>query len=199
MRDENEHHQSTHSVDIAPSEDEVAWVNQQGYGENGSASSESDDYMVMSIRKKNVNDVKIPGSRVQVEASERKMWLWVDSGSTVTIISMTDQKTTLGKTNFRLQPSQEEYLDYKNNRIHILGKVAVTMALNGWAAPAQVSVIAGNHQLILGRDLMGTLGLELVQRGKEIGITGKGAIRRQKDTMSYKRIFLSCTQTYLSE
>ena len=154
---------------------------------------------VMSIRKKNVNDVKIPGSRVQVEASERKMWLWVDSGSTVTIISMTDLKTTLDKTNFRLQPSQEEYLDYKNNRIHILGKVAVTISLNGWAAPAQVSVIAGNHQLILGRDLMGTLGLELVQRGKEMGITGKGAIRRQKDTMSYKRISVSCTQTYLSE
>ena len=31
--------------------------------------------------------------------------------------------------------------------------------------PAQVSVIAGIHQSILARDLMGTLGLELVQRG----------------------------------
>ena len=91
------------------------------------------------------------------------MWLWVDSGSPVTIFSMTDLKTALGKSKFDLQLVPEESLDYKNNRIHILGKVAVTMALNGWAAPAQVSVIAGNHQSILGRDLMGTLGLELVE------------------------------------
>ena len=46
---------------------EVAWVNQQGYGENGSASSESDDYMVMSIKRKNWMEVKIPGARDQVE------------------------------------------------------------------------------------------------------------------------------------
>ena len=84
------------------------------------------------------------------------------SGSQVTIFSMTDLKTTLDKTNIQLQPSQDEFLDYNNNRIHILGKVAVKMALNGWAAPAQVSVISGNHQSIFGLDLMGTLGLELV-------------------------------------
>ena len=175
VKDENEHYQSTHSVDIAPSEDQVAWVNQQGYGENGSASSESDDYMVMSIKMKNVLEVKIPGARVQVEVSGRKMWRWKDSGSPVTIFSMTDLNATFGKSNFRLQPSQEEYLDYNINRVHILGKVAVTIALNGWAASAQVSVIAGNHQSILGRDLMGILGLELVQRGKVIGITREGS------------------------
>ena len=149
-RDENEHHQSTHSVDIAPSEDQVARVNQQGNRENGSASSASDDYMVMSIKKKNVMEVKIPGARDQVEVSGRKMWLWVDSGSPVTNFSMTDLKATLDKTNFQPQPSQEEYLDYNNNRIHILGKVAVTMPLNGWAAPAQVPVSAGNTSQSLG-------------------------------------------------
>ena len=70
------------------------------------------------------------------------MWLWVDSGSPVTILSITDLKAAIGKTNLQLQTSQEEILDYKKNRIHLLGKVAVTMALNGWAAPAQVSVIS---------------------------------------------------------
>ena len=80
---------------------------------------------------------------------------------------MTDLKATLGKTNIQLQPSQDEFLDYNNNRIHILGKIAVIVA------PAQVSVISGNDQLILGRDLVGTLGLELVQRKKVMGITGE--------------------------
>ena len=174
MRDQNEHHQSMHSVDNA-SEDQVAWLNQQGSGENEPMTSVSDDYMVMSIKEKNAMEKKIPGARVQVEVSGKKMWLWVDSASRVTIFSMMDLKATLGKTNIQLQPSQEEFLDYNNNRIHILGKVAVTMALNGWAAPAQVSVISGNHQSILGRDLMGTLGLELVQGKKLMGITGEGS------------------------
>ena len=63
----------------------MAWVNQQRCGENGSVSSGSDDYMVMSIKKKNVTKLKIPIARVQVEVSGKKMWLWVDSGSRVRI------------------------------------------------------------------------------------------------------------------
>ena len=132
--DENEHHQSVHSVDIQPA-DRVARVNQQRSGENESMTSGSDYYMVMSIKKKNVMELKIPGARNQVE----------DSGSPVTIFSMTDMKATLGKTNTQLQPPQDEILDYNNNRIHILGKLAMTMALNGWAGPAQVLVKSGNH------------------------------------------------------
>ena len=72
------------------------------------------------------------------------------------------------------------------------------MALNGWAAPAQVSVIAGNHQSILGRDLKGTLGLELVQRGKVMEITGKEAVRTQRVTTSSKRDSVSCTQIFFT-
>ena len=138
--------------------------------------------MVMSIKKKkNETELKIPGARVQVEVSGKKMRLWTDSGSPVTIFSITDLKTTLGKANIQLQPLKDEFLDYNNNRINILGKVAVMMSLNGWAAPAQVSVISGNHQSILGRDLMGTLGLELVQRKKVMGITGEGSSQEEEE------------------
>ena len=94
---------------------------------------------------------------------------------------MTDLKTTLGKANIQLKPSKDEFLDYNNNRINILGKVAVTMSLNGWADPAQVSVISENHQSILGRDLIGTLGLELVQKKKVMGITGKGSCQDEEE------------------
>ena len=72
-------------------------------------------------------------------------------------------------------------MDYNNNRINILGKVAVMTSLNGWAAPAQVSVISGNHLSILGRDLMGTLGLKLVQRKKVTGITGEGSSQEEEE------------------
>ena len=138
--------------------------------------------MVMSNKKKrNVTELKIPGARVQVEVSGKKMWFWIDSGFPVTIFSMTDLKTTLGKANIQLKPSKDEFLDYNNNRINILGKVAVTMSLNGWADPAQVSVISGNHQSILGRDLIGTLGLELVKKKKVMGITGKGSCQDEEE------------------
>ena len=81
VRDENEHHRSTHSVDNTQ-EVQVAWVNQQHEcGEEISTSSESDDYMVMSIKKKNAIELKIPGARIQVEVSLKKMWLWFGSGS----------------------------------------------------------------------------------------------------------------------
>ena len=55
------------------------------------------------------------------------------------------------------------------------------MSINGWAAPAQVSVISGNHQSILGHDLMVTLGLELVQRKKVMGITGEGISQEEEE------------------
>ena len=183
VREENEHHQSTQNVNEL-NEDPVSWVSQQGCGEKESMTSGSDDYMVMSIkRKKNETELKIPGARVQEEVSGKKMLLWIDSGSPVTIFSINDLKTTLGKANIQLQPSKEEFLDYNNNRINILGKVTVMMSLNGWAAPAQVSVISGNHQSILGRDLMGTLGRDLMgtQRKKVMGITGEGISQEEEE------------------
>ena len=46
-------------------EDPVAWVNQQVRGDNDSVTSGSDNYMVISIKKKrNVTELKIPGARV---------------------------------------------------------------------------------------------------------------------------------------
>ena len=52
VHDDNEHHQSTHSVDSSYMQEElVGWVNQQQEGaEEISIFSRSDDYMVMSIK-----------------------------------------------------------------------------------------------------------------------------------------------------
>ena len=86
---------------------------------------------------------------------------------------MTDPKATLGKANLHLQSIREEFLDYNINRKHEMRKIAVTISLKGWVTQANVSVIAGNHQSIFGRDLIDTLGLELVQRGRAMGITGE--------------------------
>ena len=65
------------------------------------------------------------------------------------------------------------------------------MSRNGWVTPVQVSVIAGKHKSILGRDLMGTLGLELVQRVLVMGI----GITVEDNSDSAER--LDEVQTYL--
>ena len=81
-----------------------------GMFEEISTPSESDDYMVMSI-KKNAAKLKIPSARVQVEMPGKKMLLCVDSGFPFTIFSMTDLKAALGKTNLHLQPIRELFPD----------------------------------------------------------------------------------------
>ena len=53
--------------------------------------------MVMSIKKKIAMEMKVPSARVQFGVLGKKMWLWVDSGSPMTIFSMTDLKSALGK------------------------------------------------------------------------------------------------------
>ena len=49
----------------------------------------------------------------------------------------------------------------------------MTIALNGWVTQAKVSKIVRNHQSILERNLLSTLGLELVQKGRGMGFTGE--------------------------
>ena len=74
-------------------EEQVGWVNQQEEGsEEIFTSSGSDEYMIMSIMKKNSDELKTPSARIQAKVSGKKMWLWVYSGCPVTIFSMTDLK-----------------------------------------------------------------------------------------------------------
>ena len=72
VREENEHHQSTQNVNDL-NEDPVSWVNQQGCGENESMTSGSDNYMVMSIkRKKNETELKIPRPAFKLRCQGRR-------------------------------------------------------------------------------------------------------------------------------
>ena len=58
---------------------------------------------------KNSVELKNLSARIQAEVSEKKMRHWVDSGSPVTILCMTDLKATLGKANLHLQPIRQEF------------------------------------------------------------------------------------------
>ena len=89
IRDENEHHRSTHGIGSSRmNEEQVGRFNQHRKG--GEEISSSDEYMVMSIMEKNRTELKIPNARLQAEVSGTKMWFWMDSGSPVTIINFSD-------------------------------------------------------------------------------------------------------------
>ena len=111
--------------------------------------SGSDDDMVMSIkRKKNETELKIPGARVQVKVSGKKMWLWIDSGSPVTIFSINDLKTTLGKatvkggiSGLQQQPNKHTREGNSDDVTKWLGSTSAGVSnirkssINPWARP----------------------------------------------------------------
>ena len=130
----------------------VGWVNQEAE-EEYDMSKRLSEYMVMATkRKQNVTEVEIPNAGVLANVCGKSMWLWVDSGSFVFIFSLPELKPAMGKAKFHLIPRMDEFkfLNYNNNRIHILGKAEVKIELNGSATQQKILVIAGNHESILG-------------------------------------------------
>ena len=86
----------------------------------------------------------------------------------------------MGKANIYLFPGRNDFLDYNSNQIHILGPAEKTIELNGWATQLKVSVIAGNHQSIMRRDLKRSLDLELVQRDRVMTVTEGNTIAEEE-------------------
>ena len=64
-------------------------------------------------------------------------------------------------------PEDDEFRDYGNNPLRLLGTMNVSLETNGWVTEAKIKVIGGNRPSIIGRDLMPILGLQIVQRTPE--------------------------------
>ena len=106
------------------------------------------------------------------------MNIWIDSASPISILILDDLKKTVGRAGINLKQDDikdEEFRDYSNNRIKKLGKMELEIASNGWKTKAGVQVFGGTRPSIVGRDLMGKLGLQLMQadpRGAVMNIQG---------------------------
>ena len=106
------------------------------------------------------------------------MNIWIHSGLPISILTLDDLKKTVGRTGINLKQNDmedDEFRGYSNNRIKMLGRLEVELASNGWKTIAEVRVIAGTRPSIVGRDLMGKLGLKLMQadpRGAVMDIQG---------------------------
>ena len=64
-------------------------------------------------------------------------------------------------------PEDDEFRDYGNNPLRLLGTMDVSLETNGWVTSANIRVIGGSRPSIIERDLMPNLGLQIVQKAPE--------------------------------
>ena len=129
--------------------------------------------MVMAVRAKNQTELRVAEAKLPITINGRKTSVWIDSGSPISIFTNHELRRTLGAAGIRLlevDPQDQEFRDYGNNPINLLGTMKVELASNGWSTSAVIKVIGGARPSIIGRDLMFHLGLKPVQRkpGQEV-------------------------------
>ena len=89
------------------------------------------------------------------------MNIWIDSRLPISLLTLDDLKKTERRAGINLK--QDDIEDAGNNRIKMLGRMELELASNGWKTKAEVRVIGGTRPSIVGRNLMGKLGLQLMQ------------------------------------
>ena len=76
------------------------------------------------------------------------MNIWIDSGSPISILTLDDSKKTVGRAGINLKQDDtkdDEFRDYSNNRIKMLGRMELDLASNGWKTKAEVRFIGGTR------------------------------------------------------
>ena len=134
--------------------------------------------MVMAIRRTRETLLKVAGSKLKISSKGHTVNIWIDSGSPISILTVDDLKKTLGRTgiNLKLKNTEDDIFPVcSNNQYILLGKMDVEFASNSWKTTAEIRVIGGNRPSIVGRDLMGKLGLQVMQtnpRGRVLNLQG---------------------------
>ena len=95
----------------------------------------------------------------------------IDSGSVVSLITKTLAKRTLRTTPFAKWISTKQNRDLKtfsNETIKVLGQLSKMVIYNNWTCKkAHLTVVEDGHKIIIGRDLLTSLGLAIVQQQPE--------------------------------
>ena len=133
-------------------------------------SDSSGDYVVMAIKSRREIWLKVAGAQLPVKINGRQTNVWIDSGSPTSIFVVGELKRTLGTAGVNVKapaPEDDEFTDYGNNPLRLLGTMNVSLETNWWVTNANIKVIGGNRPSIIGRDLMPNLGLHIVLRAPE--------------------------------
>ena len=151
----------------------VGWVTDSNAVTHGWLSNSSTDYVVMSARRKQEEELKVAGAKLALRINGHATQAWIDSGSPISIFTLKELKCTIGIFNVRLQQldsRDDQFRDYGNNPLKPKGKMVVTLQSNGWTTKSTINVIGGCRPSISGQDLIPELGLMLVQAPAEHGV-----------------------------
>ena len=113
--------------------------------------------MIMAKRRKSETLLKTVGPKIKISTNGHPMNNWIDSRSPISKLTIDNIKKPLRRTGIGLKQKNtedDEFGDYRNNRINLLGKVDAELASNGWKTRAEVRVIGGNIPSIVGCDLL---------------------------------------------
>ena len=133
-------------------------------------SDSSGDYVVMAIKSRRETELKVAGARLPIKLNGKQTNVWIDNGSPISIFTIGEFKRTLGTAGFNVKapaPEDDEFRDYGNNPLRLLGTMDVSLETNRWVTSANIRVIGGSRPSIIGRDLMPSMGLQIVQKAPE--------------------------------
>ena len=174
----------------------VGWVTDSKAPAHGWDSDSSTEYVVMSIRRKEEEELRVAGAKLALKINGKATQAWIDSGSPISIFTIGELKRTLGTANVHLKPldpKDDQFRDYGNNPLKFLGKMQVTLHSNGWTSSADINVIGGCRPSIIGRDLMPALGLMLVQAPPTKGVNSihshEGTLETDNDLDDWQKHF----------
>ena len=80
----------------------------------------------------------------RLKINGRQTNAWIDSRSPISIFTVGEMKRTLGTAGVNLNeliPEDDEFRDYGNNPLRLLGTMIVLLETNGWATEARIKVV----------------------------------------------------------
>ena len=106
----------------------VGWVTDSKAPAHGWDSDSSTEYVVMSIRRKKEEELRVAGAKLALKINGKATQAWIDSGPPISIFTIGELKRTLGTANVHskpLDPKDDQFRDYGNNPLKFLGKMQV--------------------------------------------------------------------------
>ena len=125
-------------------ENSVGWVNTPEKRQRSWDSDSSGDYVVMAIKSRRETELKVAGARLPIKINGRQTNVWINSGSPISIFTVGELKRTLGTVGVNVKapaPEDDEFRDYGNNPLRLLGTMNVSMEMNEWVTNANIKVI----------------------------------------------------------
>ena len=106
-------------------ENSVGWVNTPDKRQRSWDSDSSGDYVVMAIKSRKKTQLKVAGARLPIKINGVHTNVWINSGSPISIFTVGELKRTLGTAGENVKapaPEDDEFRDYGNNPLRLLGR-----------------------------------------------------------------------------